>query len=815
MEPRPQPAAHQHRRRYCLSRREMMRRASLRQTLQQPASSNQARAMPLDQAVQALLNIEPWPSTRTWPPTAEVPDFMDEDNQDEAQEVFIDQFNNLAVENRVPLLAHGDTILINLETPEPKQPGLLRRIFSGPSRPDPASRQSVSDLAYHRRYKPDVYTSVDLEDLQRLSSKSLLRLPPAYAPYPLAIPTCLRACAQFIAEKANTRGIFRVSGSERVVEEFSRYYNSVPAHEEAVLGTVLQDTLPVHIAHTIHDVASTFKRFLARLPGGILASPKLFNVFVAIHEQLDGPSELSSGYRAQVRARLIALAIQSIRSKSIRHVICAVFGLLHMIGRITELLPEERVNGQSLHPDHQFVDYEGLGVCVGPLLSNDPPLKPVQPTPEPRRFPWASKLLRRQAQELTEDAKAEEEARIIAAMVKRAMDAASVAEMLITHWRDVVYELKVLNRNVRDGVAMLHLEYREMPPLSSDPDIGNPVVDSDVHFEAGSEAGSEAGPEAGSVDSQETVFLTTAAANGQREARSGLKTASAEAGSEAGSVGSQEAMFLTTAAANGQRDARSGLKTASDPPQLTPSNAIRRPTGTTKESARMILLETEIQQLKEFDMAALHQQLQDANGKLSKWKERALAAEKKARLFQKFTMRVRHLYGSPSNKGSCQSGDDGSAVREESDAQGSYLVHSVRLHKALEAIEKGVQATGYQESIGLGDGDAIAAKIFQSLYPRMQTRDGPPCGGSPSGGSKATATGDALLLQSMDGVASPRDDEETLKLRLAMVELWMAVQELLRMEDEEASSTTSSSSTSSSSSQQSSTFTKNEPSSFL
>lgn len=237
-------------------------------------------------------------------------------------------------------------------------------------------------------------------------------------------------------------------------------------------------------------------------------------------------------------------------------------------------------------------------------------------------------------------------------------------------------------------------------------------------------------------------------------------------------------------------------------------------TGDEKESARMILLEAEIQQLKESDIPALHQQLRDTSGNLNKWKERALAAEKKARLFQKFTTRVRHLYGSLLTETSRQSGDDELAVKEESDAQGSYLIHSVRFERALEAIERGTQATGDQESTDLRDGDAIAVKIFQSLYPRMHARNGSP-GGSPSGGSMATATGDALLLQqSMDGVASPRDDEETLKLRLGMVELWMVVQELLQMEEEEASSTSSSSSSSSSSAfQQSSDLTQNERSS--
>lgn len=430
-------------------------------------------------------------------------------------------------------------VLQHVDIPEPQQPGLLHRIFSGPSRPDTASRglnrQSISDSAYIRRYKPDVYTPIDLADMERLASKSLLRLPPDYAPFPLDIPTCLRACAQAIAEKANTRGIFRVSGSERVVEEFSRYYNSVPAHEATVLGTVRQDTLPVHIVHTIHDVASTFKRFLSRLPGGVLVSPTLYNTFVAIREQLDGPSEPSSQYRVKNRARLIALAIQSIKSKSVRHMICALFGLLNMIGRITELSPDERVDGRPLPLDQELVNYQGLGVCIGPLLTNDPPSKPVQPTSGPSPFSWSSKLRRRQAQNVTDDAKAKEEA-IGKAMLKRARVAAGVAEMLITHWRDVVYELKDLNKQARHGVTTLHLEYTEMPPLSSDPDIGNLLVNSDAR-------------------------------------------------SEADSVGSQETLFLTkSAVANGQRAARSGPKTTSISRQLTRSGAIRRPGGRTSRS---------------------------------------------------------------------------------------------------------------------------------------------------------------------------------------------------------------------------------------
>ncbi|KAL7919758.1 hypothetical protein ACQKWADRAFT_315368 [Trichoderma austrokoningii] len=167
---------------------------------------------------------------------------------------------------------------------------------------------------------------------------------------------------------------------------------------------------------------------------------------------------------------------------------------------------------------------------------------------------------------------------------------------------------------------------------------------------------------------------------------------------------------------------------------------------------------------------ALRQQLQDARQDLNRWKERSLAAERKARLFQKFTTRVRRLHGSLMTGGSA-------VVREESDAEGSYLVHSVRLKEALGGLERG---------------DETSASM---MY------------GSPS--ETAAVADSALPVHGMDGVASPRDDEDLLKLRLAMVELWMVVQELLRLEDEEASSSSSPSS-SSSSSQQLASFTEDE-----
>lgn len=52
--------------------------------------------MPLDTDVQALLGIEPWLSSHTWTPVSEVPDFLDEDTQDEILVMFAEEYRGMA-----------------------------------------------------------------------------------------------------------------------------------------------------------------------------------------------------------------------------------------------------------------------------------------------------------------------------------------------------------------------------------------------------------------------------------------------------------------------------------------------------------------------------------------------------------------------------------------------------------------------------------------------------------------------------------------------------------------------------------------------
>lgn len=334
------------------------------------------------------------------------------------------------------------------------------------------------------RLKAGVHGPVDIEDMMRLSGRSTLRLPPEYAPFALILPTCIRATAHHVAQNANTRGLFRIPGSEKVIKSILGHYLGDDLYDPFVSWTVRACTLPTHIPYTIHDVASTFKRILSYLPGGILGSLPLFEVFVGIHSNLKGLSELSSTNRAKVRARLIALAIETIESQFRRHVICTVFGLLNMIGRITELSPKEYCDGRPVPANHQLMDYSGLGICFGPLLIREPgegnTMKSATPTSGLLPFSLSPKRHRRQMLKMTREHKAG------LPEVKNFMIAASVTEMLITYWRDVVYEISHLQTQARHGLASPSLDYSDMHLSVSDPYLTSILVDSNAFTAADS-----------------------------------------------------------------------------------------------------------------------------------------------------------------------------------------------------------------------------------------------------------------------------------------------------------------------------------------
>ena len=194
----------------------------------------------------------------------------------------------------------------------------------------------------------------------------------------------------------------------------------------------------------MHDVASAFKKFLAGLPGGILGKAWLFNAFMSIYSQLDAEAELMRTKQSKVRARLIALAIATVAPRYQRELICAVLGLLSMIGRAAETAPREDEYGRPL-PTSDLMGYGALGIVFGPLLMGDLldgcDLCPAGPRGSlvfiqrgPPKSSRGKHKKNKSADESITLLQGTDKIRIIN----------NITEMLITHWRDVVRHMKNL-----------------------------------------------------------------------------------------------------------------------------------------------------------------------------------------------------------------------------------------------------------------------------------------------------------------------------------------------------------------------------------
>ncbi|KAJ3482408.1 hypothetical protein NLG97_g7577 [Lecanicillium saksenae] len=215
-----------------------------------------------------------------------------------------------------------------------------------------------------------------------------------------------------------------------------------------ISGTVRSATLPLHIQYSVHDIASTLKRLLSTLPGGILGSLLLFDSFIAIQSQLNAEPEFPRTNQTKVRARLIALAIGTIESQYRRELICAIFGLLSMIGRIAELAPREDEAGLPL-PTTDLMGYGALSICFGPLLIGDLlptyTMKIAAPDSGLVVLPPATQQIRKE----TRRSRSGSSARNVQPAVDKILIANRVTEMLISNWRDIVRQMKSLGTHRR------------------------------------------------------------------------------------------------------------------------------------------------------------------------------------------------------------------------------------------------------------------------------------------------------------------------------------------------------------------------------
>lgn len=195
------------------------------------------------------------------------------------------------------------------------------------------------------------------------------------------------------------------------------------------------------------------------MPGGILGSLSLFDALVAINSQLYCDPEFSRTKETKIRARLIALAVGTLRSQYRRELICAVFGLLCLLGRAAETTPREDEFGRPL-PTSDLMGYNALGIVFGPLLVGDilgshavklsdptTGLFLVAATPSPK-----SKKERKKSKETLDETQGQQ----TFLDVDKIHVANDITEMLITNWRDVVRQM----RNMDGGMGILRRRSR-------------------------------------------------------------------------------------------------------------------------------------------------------------------------------------------------------------------------------------------------------------------------------------------------------------------------------------------------------------------
>ncbi|KAL8371805.1 hypothetical protein RB595_001550 [Gaeumannomyces hyphopodioides] len=407
-------------------------------------------------------------SSNTWTSSsADMALLSDTDDVDD-RTCFVEEYNRLASKYGIrPLVPEDfDDTPSMAEVAPPgkkkwfsrKRDGSASRTTSEKSDKTLGRKASIGDLhlslgAQGKRESPK---DKSLQSLITLCGKSFLYLPTEYTPGCLIVPTCLRATGQYLAQNGpQEKGLFRVPGSVRAVNALYDYYCADHDGSGTISGTVRTPNLPSHLNFGVHDVASTFKRLLGGLPGGILGSLSVFDALVAIRGQLDGGLETNRTRQTRLRARLIALAIATLRSHYQRELVCAVFGLLCLVGRAAETAPREDDYGRPL-PTSDLMGYNALGIVFGPLLVGGLIDRWSTDTAAPSAGPMHlhPALLPPRKDRGKRRAFSDGRRPVTPVTIDKILIANSIAEMVIANWRDVVRHLKSANGTIHNDPAL-------------------------------------------------------------------------------------------------------------------------------------------------------------------------------------------------------------------------------------------------------------------------------------------------------------------------------------------------------------------------
>ena len=250
-----------------------------------------------------------------------------------------------------------------------------------------------------------------------------------------------------------------MSGQNTIVNALYDFYDHQFADADAgspskVERTVGSNLLPSHIEHTVHDVASFFKRVVIELPGGLLGSVELFEALCNITTNFEHDGELSERDLANIKAKMIALAILSVSSDYRFYLIQAVLGLASYFGHEAEKLQAENSTADEGQAPAELMNFRTLGVVLGPLLLGNLTDRALLGSSEGRNGKSleldSGKKFRKHKRKHS-DVKLEQSA-TISAHVNQANHTAVAMQQLLTLWPGVVKQLLDINSTANSSL---------------------------------------------------------------------------------------------------------------------------------------------------------------------------------------------------------------------------------------------------------------------------------------------------------------------------------------------------------------------------
>ncbi|ORY76085.1 hypothetical protein BCR37DRAFT_389535 [Protomyces lactucae-debilis] len=237
------------------------------------------------------------------------------------------------------------------------------------------------------------------------------------------VPYVVDACVAYLLQHdaISMPGLFRVSGSNAACRALAEYFSHFS--NEAARIPLNEIVLPGDQVLSVHDVASTLKKYLTLLPGGLFGE----SVFMELQEL----SEEEPGQRS---ARHIAEALTEM-TDPLKLAICQIqLGLLATIAERTVTLRAE-----SAQAEHEvgYMTGKTLGIVFAPAcLGATAPGHSMQSTPSTTGR--MSNDMRRSSTSQSDYSFKSDASTQIEEAVLQAKQAGKVVEMLIAHWQEVV-----------------------------------------------------------------------------------------------------------------------------------------------------------------------------------------------------------------------------------------------------------------------------------------------------------------------------------------------------------------------------------------